>query len=266
MLNGDGTVNARHAAGQGPQDVAFDRAGNTWVTAFHDGKVHKLSPTGQSLGVYETGYRPMGVAVDSAGHVWVANMGGGTVTALSAAGAVLGTYDAGQVPSDLAFDGAGNLWVLNSGYLERGEDREKVTIQTGVTKLSPTGQKLGEFAVIGARALAISATGIWVAGANLDGAAAPENQGRLTRLALDGAVASRYELAALPNPFGLAVDPRGRLWLSAASGEVLVLNGTGQITARRPVGAFPHGIAFDAQGRAWVSNRHSQSVSRVSVP
>ncbi|MFN3429321.1 MAG: hypothetical protein ACK46X_05155 [Candidatus Sericytochromatia bacterium] len=213
VLDADGRVAARHAAGQGPQDVAFDRAGNTWVTAFHDGQVHKLSPTGQSLGVYETGYRPMGVAVDVAGHVWVANMGGGTVTELSAAGAVLGTYAAGQAPSDLAFDGAGDLWVLNSGYLERGEDRERVTIQTGVTKLSATGRKLGEFAVNGARAMAIGATGVWVAGANLDGAAVPEAQGRLTRLAPDGTVAARYDLTSLPNPFGLAVDPRGRLWL-----------------------------------------------------
>ncbi|MFN3429320.1 MAG: hypothetical protein ACK46X_05150 [Candidatus Sericytochromatia bacterium] len=45
-----------------------------------------------------------------------------------------------------------------------------------------------------------------------------------------------------------------------------MLSGTGEVTARRPVGAFPHGIAFDPQGRAWVANRHSQSVSRVSVP
>ena len=65
-----------YIVGVWPVGIAIDASGNIWVTSSHDNTITKLSPTGETIGEYNTaGETPFGIAIDSGGNVWVANNG-----------------------------------------------------------------------------------------------------------------------------------------------------------------------------------------------
>jgi len=124
----------------GAKVVAFDAAGNLWVSVVADGKVVKLTAAqiaangNPTATVERTGIgSPQGLAFDDAGNLWVAahdddaviridaaNLaasGSGSdlaITVMATASDVTSTL---RSPISLAFDGAGNLWVNYDGTL-----------------------------------------------------------------------------------------------------------------------------------------------------
>jgi sugar lactone lactonase YvrE len=85
--------------------MAFDGAGNLYVTNQNDGTIHKFSPTGADLGTFATGSgAPDGLAIDSAGNVYQSRYLDGTIHKYSPTGADLGTFTSGiDGPYYLAF-------------------------------------------------------------------------------------------------------------------------------------------------------------------
>jgi hypothetical protein len=140
----------------GPKVVAFDGAGNLWVSVVADGKVVKLSAaqiavTGNpSATVERMGIgSPQGLAFDSAGNLWVAAQDDEAVIRIDAANLassgstadltitaqtplpVVGTLR----PISLAFDGSGNLWVNYDGMIARITVAEQAG--TGAKTITP---------------------------------------------------------------------------------------------------------------------------------
>jgi len=126
----------------GPKVVAFDPAGNLWVSVVASDKVIRFTPaqiaaTGSPTAAVEwTGIlSPQGLAFDASGNLWVAAHDDNAVVRIDAAhlgasgvGADLGItteYTASGVtsslrfPIGLAFDAAGNLWVNYDGILAK---------------------------------------------------------------------------------------------------------------------------------------------------
>jgi hypothetical protein len=127
-----------------PWDLAFDSAGNLWVTT-NNGSGGLLEYPASSLGKTGTPTpavvitpegsgptvslnQPDGLAFDSAGNLWVANFltstlvqfsksqlgsSGSPTPAVELAASGSGTAASIDGPGGIAFDGAGNLWVSN---------------------------------------------------------------------------------------------------------------------------------------------------------
>ena len=126
----------------GPKVVAFDPAGNLWVSVVASDKVIRftsaqIAASGSPTAAVEwTGLpSPQGLAFDASGNLWVAAHDDNTVVRIDAAhlgasgvGADLGiTVQAPAVssatpirfPVSLAFDAVGNLWVNYDGTLAK---------------------------------------------------------------------------------------------------------------------------------------------------
>jgi sugar lactone lactonase YvrE len=69
--------------------------------------------------------------------------------------------------------------------------------------------------------------------------------------------------AAVPAPFGLAMDTAGNVWAGSNGTTITKTDPTGTTTASYPVGSFPQSVALDMNGFVWVANRTSNSVMKV---
>lgn len=118
-----------------PFDIAFDAAGNAYVTGTQSDNVAVLRPDGTpapgspiSGGAFK---RPMGIASDPQGELWVANSGfidlpcpksvftegpGASVTHIAEDGSTTVFTGGGMtIPWGISVDGNGNVWVANFG-------------------------------------------------------------------------------------------------------------------------------------------------------
>ena len=114
-----------------PGGMAFDSAGNLYVSHTVNNTIEKFTPEGvRSVFVSSGLSQPTGLACDSAGNLYVAHSGS-FVQEFSPSGANLGVFAQLQTTwiDGLAFDKAGNLYVGNA-----------------CEKFSPTGADLGRFA------------------------------------------------------------------------------------------------------------------------
>jgi DNA-binding beta-propeller fold protein YncE len=103
-----------------PTSLAFDKAGNLFVSNYGDGSIVKFTPAGVPT-VFATHSTdpnlaaPQGLAFDSAGNLYVANWGGNTIEKYTPQG-VGSVFATGlNYPADLAFDKSDNLYVANNG-------------------------------------------------------------------------------------------------------------------------------------------------------
>jgi hypothetical protein len=81
----------------GAEGIAFDRAGNVYVSSYSLNIVEVFSPSGLDLGVFASANlnQPYGLAFDAHGNLYVANWGEGTVRRLSPSGEDLGVFASG---------------------------------------------------------------------------------------------------------------------------------------------------------------------------
>ena len=108
---GDGSVL------DGPQGLAFDRAGNLYAANSGNNTIEKFTTGGVGTQFASIGLnQPTGLAFDSAGNLYAANNGDSTITEFPASGGALIFASTGlNGPAGLAFDSAGNLYAANSG-------------------------------------------------------------------------------------------------------------------------------------------------------
>src|SRR5438552_2512258 len=101
----------------GPFGLAFDRAGNLYVSEFNTNSVLKSAPNGtQSATPFASGlHGPLGLAFDSAGNLFEVDFSTGGINKISPAGVVTVFASSLSGPRHLAFDRNGNLFASDFG-------------------------------------------------------------------------------------------------------------------------------------------------------
>lgn len=196
-----------------PIAVAADPSGNVWIADYGDSKVSLLNSSGSAIST-DGGWGgsslafPVAVAVDSNHNAWLANQGGNyPITRISANGSQVTTYDCDcDGASGIAIDQNDNVWVANYYGNSISEVNSCGTLAvdaaTGGGVLRPQG-------------IAVDGGGtVWVA--NYFGNSLSELSGSSSATA--GSFVSPSTGfgtgAGLLQPYGLAVDASGSVWVS----------------------------------------------------
>jgi streptogramin lyase len=230
--SGNGNVTELNSSGQAlltgitsggiyfPIGVAADTNGNMWFADYGDSKVTLLSSSGSAISS-SAGWGgtslafPVAVAVDASHNAWVANQGGLLpVTEISADGSKVTNYNCDcNGASGVATDQSGNVWIANYYGNSVSEVNTcgtlKLDAATGGGLLRPQG-------------IAVDGAGtVWVA--NFQGNSFSELGGSSS--ASPGTFlspASGFGTdASLLDPYGLAIDASGNLWVTNAGKDTL---------------------------------------------
>lgn len=242
-----------------PSFLAYDSAGNLFVSSFYGNTVNKVAPNGTVTTFVSSGLaNPEGVAFDADGNLYVANAGSGSISKIAPDGtASLFVASGLSAPSGLAFDASGVLYVANAG----SNSIAKVSSSGVVTTFVATGLSQPD-------GLAFDATGnLYVA-----------NYGGLTisKISPSGGVSTFFSSPELRAPTGLAFGPDGSLYV-ADQGlctygpckyqfAIYRVEPTGEGRILLPAGLVsdPQGLAFDAAGTLIVADRNNSRILAVS--
>jgi hypothetical protein len=242
-----------------PYDMAFDHAGNMFVTDIGLNNIRKIAPDGtvsnfvgdiygNSGTVDGTGSAarfnvPMGIVIDDNDNLYVVDGANNKIRKITPAGVVTtfagsgspgsadgnGTTASFKGPYSIAMDAGGNFYVT-----DEGNDK--------IRKITPAGD-VSTFAGTG-----VSGSG-------------------------DGPAAS----ATFSGPAGIAVDPAGNVWISdnlptirmiSTTGMVYTLAGNGVQSSVDGSGGFasfsnPQGISIDASGTMIVVDNGTNKIRKV---
>lgn len=221
VLNNSGSSAAQYTNGglNFPIAVAFDTSGDAWIANYGDSHITLLGANGSPLSG-ANGYTaadlefPSGIATDSKCNAYVANQSSNTVTRVLADGSGFTSFVVGQGPASVAIDSADNVWSANF-------------YANTVGLVSPPGTVLSGNGYTGGglnapRAIAVDAKGnAWVAsehGTTLAefASASSGNPGAL--LSLAGGWGTD---AMLSQPYSLAIDAAGNIWVSNYASDTL---------------------------------------------
>src|ERR1039458_1546105 len=113
---GIGTVFATSGIGF-LEDLAFDAAGNLWVTDEYNGLVEVRDAGGTLTTFASPGHNPYGLAFDKSGNLYVALTGNGNIVKYDSNTnqTLVAALGSSAQPVGLAFDPAGNLYVTEYG-------------------------------------------------------------------------------------------------------------------------------------------------------
>ena len=236
-----------------PLGIAFDKANNAWITTggdfveeFSAGQLKHLGTTPSPSPKATIAITPMesmvGLAFDKGGNLWAADEhGGGAIHKLSkrqlAAGgadvtpAVSITSTSIGCPQFVSFDKAGNLWV--------SDECKNTIFEFKRNHLTASGNKTPDVAISGHMSdpgqMAFDTQGnLWVTSAN-DSKVVEFAKSTLSSsgsptpgiiLSSDGA-----SPASLDDPFGLAFDASGDLWICNYNGNTVAEFSPAQIAA-----------------------------------
>ncbi len=119
-----GTTFASGGSLDGPFGMAFDEAGNLYVSSALTNHIYRFDASGVAtqFDVSGTLSYPEGMAFDEAGNLYVANQGADNIMKFDSSG--VGTQfnvDTVYHPNDVAFDSDGNLYVSNYGMNSIGK-------------------------------------------------------------------------------------------------------------------------------------------------
>jgi hypothetical protein len=214
LLNSAGSSPAQYTSGglNFPIAVAFDTSGVAWVVNYGNSHITLMNGSGSPLSG-TTGYTaaslefPAAVATDSKCNAFVANQSGNTITRVLADGSAFTDYVVGQGPTSVAVDSADNVWSANF-------------YANSVGLVSPAGTVLSGSGYTGGgmnapRSIAVDGSGnAWVVsehGPSLAefSSASSANYGTLLSPSSGwGADAKLLE------PYSLAIDAAGNIWVS----------------------------------------------------
>jgi streptogramin lyase len=214
LLNSAGTSPAQYTTGglNFPIAVAFDTSGVAWVVNYGNSHVTLLSGSGSPLSG-ASGYTaanlefPAAVATNSKCNAYVANQSSNTITRVLADGSAFTDYTVGQGPTSVAIDGADNVWSANFYANSVG------LVSAAGTVLSGGGYTGG--GMNAPRAIAVDGSGnAWVAserGPSIAEFAGASSTSHGTLLSPSGGWGSD---AKLLEPYSLAIDTAGNIWVS----------------------------------------------------
>jgi streptogramin lyase len=232
MSSGNGDVTELNPSGQPlstaitaggiyfPLGVAADTNGNMGFADYGDSKVTLLSSSGSAISS-SSGWGgtllafPVALAFDSDHNLWVANQGGLLpITKISADGTKVTNFNCDcNGASGVATDQSGNVWIAN--YY--GNSISEVDT-CGTLKLDAA---LGG-GVVRPQGIAVDGAGtVWVAnyqGNSLSELGGPSSTSPGTYLSPANGFGSD---ASLLDPYGLAIDASGNLWISNSGQNTL---------------------------------------------
>jgi outer membrane protein OmpA-like peptidoglycan-associated protein/sugar lactone lactonase YvrE len=302
-----------------PYGVAVDGAGNVYIADTYNQEIEKVTAAGQLSIVAGTGNNgtptpgpatrsdlsnPSGVAVDGAGNVYIADTDNNEIEKVTTAGQlaiIAGTGTSGAAtpgpatssdlssPVGLAIDSTGNVYIADTD----NNEIEKVTTAGQLSVIAGTGtagaatpgpatssdlNNPNGVAVDGAGNVYIADTGnneiekvtatgplAIIAGTGTSGAATP------------GPATS----SDLNNPFGLAVDGAGNVYIVdtfnqeiekvTATGSLAVIAGTGNPGPPTPGPAtssdlgYPYAVAIDGAGDLYIADTGNSEIEKVAA-
>lgn len=214
LLNTGGTAVAQYTSGglNFPIAVAFDTSGVAWVADYGNSHITLLSSNGSPLSS-PGGYTavnlefPSAIATDSKCNAYVANQSSNTITRVLADGSGFTDFIVGKGPASVAIDSADNVWSANF-YAD------------SVSLVSSEGTLLSGSEYTGGgmnapRAIAVDGNGnAWVASERSSSlaefaAASSGNAGQLLSPSSGWGTDAK-----LIEPYSLAIDAAGNIWVS----------------------------------------------------
>ena len=226
-----------------PSALAFDAAGNLYVSEEGNNTVSKVTPQG-AVSNFASGFsHPMGLAFDAAGNLYVANLTGGSVSKVTPAGLVTTFVSGLGNPRNVAFDAAGNLYVADA-------------LNNTVSKVTTAGV-VTPFA----------------SGFNTPVALAFDGAGNLYVANLGGETVSQVTPAGVVSTFAYGLNYPESLAFDAAGNLYIANNFDNTVRKVTPAGmvstfanvSLPFGLAFDAAGNLYVASAANNTVSKVTT-
>ncbi|WP_051313084.1 SMP-30/gluconolactonase/LRE family protein [Sporocytophaga myxococcoides] len=295
-----------------PNGVAIDSKGNVYVAEADNNKIRKISAQGivstfagdggwgkqDGEGKNARFMYPWGIAIDTEDNVYVSELGGHRVRKITPDGVVstlAGNGDAGSLdgtgtearfiaPSSLVVDGTGTVYVADT----RNNKIRKITPEGVVSTLA--GKNTSGFADgAGADAMFSNPSGIAI-DANGNLFVADYYNDKIRKITPDGTVSTfagstdgrtngDLSVAKFSNPYGIAIDAEGNMYIGeegnnvirkiSKEGIVSTYAGTGGIgdkdgNATSANFYNPHGIAVDAAGNVYVADIRNHKIRKVT--
>lgn len=221
LLNNSGSAPAQYANGglNFPIAVAFDTSGVAWVANYGNSHITLLSANGSSLSG-SSGYTsadlqfPSAIATDSKCNAYVANQSSNTVTRVLADGSAFKSFVVGQGPSSVAIDSADNVWSANFYANSVG------LVSSDGNVVSGSGYTGG--GLNAPRAIAADGSGnAWVASEHGTSLAEFASASSANPGALLSPSSGWGTDANLSEPYSLAIDAAGNIWVSNYSTDTL---------------------------------------------
>ncbi|MGA7730726.1 MAG: NHL repeat-containing protein [Chloroflexia bacterium] len=246
-------------------DVDLDSAGNVYVVTYN-GRIARFAPDGASLGSWSIegkDVHPGAIEVDGAGNVYVA-VGSDIRKYDDATGFEQRIIDVPEIfgASDVALAPDGSILTFLGGSLDQ------------ILRFDPTGMEVARYerpiteyepGAVTAPWLVRIATGsqgqIYLLNTSVTGTPifvfSPEGR-HLTHFGVRG-----DEEGQLSSPGAIAIDSKGRIYVSDSSG-VQVFDQDGEYIGviRMPFSYRPGGMTFDDQDRLYVVSRGAKKVYR----
>jgi hypothetical protein len=281
VVPNDFTIAISYTGGglNGPAGLAIDGSGNVWVSNAGAPSISELASNGTAIST-ATGFTgggltsPFpsqaipGIAIDTAGNVWIVNAAGGLSEFNSSGTPISGSggYTGGglNIPNFLAIDKSNDVWVGNRGDLSLSEFSS-----TG-TPISGSGGYTGG-GLSAPSGVAVDVSGnVWAANNGVSGGT--EGGNSLSEVSSTGTPisgSSGYTGGGLVNPFTLAIDPSGDIWLTDSDPSTAISEFNSSGAAISGNSGFtggglnaPVGIAFDGTGNAFFSNYSGNSITK----
>ena len=316
-FSGDGGP-ATSASLNDPAGVAIDSAGNLYISDSSNKRIRKVTGTtiatvagNGNLGFSGDGgpatsaslNMPAGVAADSAGNVYVADSGNsrirrvssGTIATAAGNGSYKFSGDGGPAtsaslnsPSGTAVDSAGNLYIADPGN-QRIRKVSSGTITTvagnGFIEYSGDGGPATSASLSGPEGVAVDSAGNLYIADSVNNRIRKVSGGTITTVAGNGATGFSGDggpatSASLFNPYGVAVDSAGNLYIAdtnnnrvrkVSGGLITTVAGNGKEGFSGDAGLAtnaalfnPYGVAVDLAGNLYISDTGNARVRKVT--
>jgi len=220
LLNSGGASPATYTTGglNFPIAVAFDTSGVSWIVDYGNSHTTLMTNSGTPLSG-PTGYTtsqyvfPVAIATGAKCNAYIADQSSNTITFTSADGTVYGSFPMGGGPSGIAVDTSNNIWTANYYGDSIGLLTSSGVILSGVNGFSGGG-------VDHPQGIAVDGAGtVWVANyrspSGLNSSLSEFSGAGTSSPGMPLSPSTGWgQDAVLLEPFAVAIDASGNLWVS----------------------------------------------------